>query len=138
MQDELSIHREEVLVDYAQMSTAELEFVRDDIGYITDYAFQQPQGILHADYEARVLGSQNVARDTVDVQGGTIRIAREVRDEEGQIVRSLSFQLADEVSVWDGDTWRAIYLDDSFESYQQFAYMSKIVYETAAQMRRTG
>ena len=132
-----TIQYEEIYVDYEQMSNDELDLIEGNVAYILDYAQQQPNRELSVTYERQVFGSENTAYDKVIVKDDVIRISRNVKDEQSQVASSLSFKIEeDEISIQNGDIWEVIRPENSYDSYRQLTYISKIVYDTVAQMQR--
>lgn len=132
-----TIQHEEIYVDYEQMSNDELDLIEGNVAYILDYAQQQPNRELSVTYERQVFGSENTAYDKVIVKDDVIRISRNVKDEQSQVASSLSFKIEEnEISIQNGDIWEVIRPENSYDSYRQLTYISKIVYDTVAQMQR--
>lgn len=132
-----TIQYEEIYVDYEQMSNDELDLIEGNVAYILDYARQQSNRELSVTYERQVFGSENTAYDKVIVKDDVIRISRNVKDEQSQISSSLSFKIEeDEISIQNGDIREVVRPENSYDSYRQLTYISKIVYDTVAQMQR--
>ena len=132
-----TIQYEEIYVDYEQMSNDELDLIEGNVAYILDYARQQSNRELSVTYERQVFGSENTAYDKVIVKDDVIRISRNVKDEQSQVASSLSFKIEEnEISIQNGDIREVVRPENSYDSYRQLTYISKIVYDTVAQMQR--